>query len=505
MFFQELNQDSYYIHDIHIEQPATFDLDFWRVLFYLLTVRDDFSDVFRLANQDNNIQIMFTFVQKIGHLRHKLPEPPLFYWLLSFLSGKNLTQLIQQMNISQSTGRQLFEACSQYTQQYLDVYNQVDMAVFVLDLFDRLDFGLPDKGSLYLEEDGLAANLLVARDYMLAQNRIFQLPVESLVPSNIFALYQESPDTYSLANSDILAALSHPAGLDNIRPIPTEYNPGLFERLTALPCQRASQMIGSQYNSNPYNSNPYTSFAPFHVETMVDSRDNHYKYLNYFNSNDLASSASSHQHTSIVSPAKAKAVSVINPNEMTNTNHLKLERNQGMLKLRLIWGKRVYLYGHPFTHEDKAAPLTAKQRENNLPFIPNQVVASRSNAFDESAFQGRYLESYQSNRQLRIFRDEDMMASMVTQGKESKPLGQIMQALSEHRVRPGGYVVHSVSNRVQKHYTQKKGKQNMLNFLIPSIKKNIHQQFENKRKRDTTSKKKYTTNSNIPGLLDRHQ
>lgn len=63
------------------------------------------------------------------------------------------------------------------------------MAVFIMDLFDRLDFGLPDKGTLYIEEDGLAANLLVAREYMNSQNRIFQLPVECLVPSNIYQLY----------------------------------------------------------------------------------------------------------------------------------------------------------------------------------------------------------------------------------------------------------------------------------------------------------------------------
>lgn len=39
-----------------------------------------------------------------------------------------------------------------------------------------------------------------------------------------------------------------------------------------------------------------------------------------------------------------RAVSVVSKNEMTNTNHNKLERNNGMLKMKTVQGKRVYLW-----------------------------------------------------------------------------------------------------------------------------------------------------------------
>jgi hypothetical protein len=45
---------------------------------------------------------------------------------------------------------------------------------------------------------------------------------------------------------------------------------------------------------------------------------------------------------------------------MTMTNHLKLERNQGMLKLKVLWGKRVYIYGEALSHIWKANNKTSR-------------------------------------------------------------------------------------------------------------------------------------------------
>ena len=55
LYYQELNQDEYFVHDVHLEQPIAFQLDFYRAFYYSLEVKDHFGLLLTEANQDNNI------------------------------------------------------------------------------------------------------------------------------------------------------------------------------------------------------------------------------------------------------------------------------------------------------------------------------------------------------------------------------------------------------------------------------------------------------------------
>lgn len=93
-YFQQLNQDAYYSHCPDITAKHHFHLRFWQNVLYFLEIGE-----LRMMYNNNSIRILCEFMECLEPVAAQLSEFPLFYLLLSFLSGKNLPSLIAQMGL----------------------------------------------------------------------------------------------------------------------------------------------------------------------------------------------------------------------------------------------------------------------------------------------------------------------------------------------------------------------------------------------------------------------